>query len=419
MDGADALTGGQWHLAVALGIGLLLGLERERRKGVGPGREAAGIRTFALVALLGGLSVEFGGVVVLAVAGAFVGLAALVAYAVRDHEDPGLTTEVALMIAFLLGALTGRDAALAAGLAVLVTALLAARAPLHRMVRDSLSPQEIHDALVFAAAALVILPLVPDRAMGPYGVFNPFAIWRLVVLVMGISATGYIALRLLGPRIGLALAGFAGGFVSSAATIGAMGARAREDARLMRPAVAGAVLSTLATVVQLAVVIGATSPATLRELALPLAAAGVAAGAYGAVFALRALSGDSPDEITRGRAFDLRSAVLFAGTVAVALVAAAALSDRLGDAGLAVGVALAGLADVHAAAISAAALVAAGNIAPQDAVVPVLGAITANTLTKAVLAVVAGRRRYALQVWPGLALVLAAAWAGALIGGLP
>jgi len=411
-------SGSHWHLAVALGIGLMLGLERERHKGEGPEREAAGVRTFALAALLGGLSAEVGGVAVLAVAGSFIALAALIAYAQRRHDDPGLTTEVAMMTAFLLGALTGSDAALAAGLAVVVTAVLAAREPLHRFVNESLSPREMHDGLVFAAAALVILPLVPDREMGPYGVFNPFAIWRLVVLVMAISAAGYIGLRLLGPRLGLALAGFAGGFVSSAATIGAMGARALAEPRLMRPAVAGAVLSSVATVIQLAIVVGATSPAALRELALPLILAGAAAAAYAAVVSLRALRGEAPASVERGRAFDLKTAGVFAATGAVVLVVSAALSDRLGTAGLVLGAGVAGFADAHAAAISVAALVVAGKIPPGEAVVPILAALSANTVTKAALAVVAGRWRYALQVWPGLLLVLAGAWAGALIAGL-
>lgn len=373
------------------------------------------MRTFALVALLGGICTEFSSVVPLAIAGSFIALAVVVSYAVRRHEDPGLTTEVALVTAFLLGALTGTDPVLAGALAVVVAVLLAAREPLHRFVLGSLSPQEIHDGLVLAAAALVVLPLVPDREMGPYGVINPFAIWRLVVLVMAISAAGYIGQRLLGPRLGLALAGFAGGFVSSAATVGAMGARALEEPRLMRPAVAGAVLSSVATVIQLAIVVGATSPEALRELALPLILAGVAAAAYGAVFSLRALRGETPDTIDRGRAFDLKTAVVFALTVTAVLLASAALSDWLGTAGLLLGIALAGFADVHAAAISAAALAASGTISPDEAALPVLAALTANTVTKAVLAVIAGHWRYALQVWPGLLLVLAGAWIGALV----
>lgn len=373
------------------------------------------MRTFALVALLGGICAEFSSVVPLAIAGTFIALAVVVSYAVRRHEDPGLTTEVALVTAFLLGALTGTDPVLAGALAVVVAVLLAARAPLHRFVLRSLSPQEIHDGLVFAAAALVVLPLVPNRELGPYGVINPFAIWRLVVLVMAISAAGYIGQRLLGPRLGLALAGFAGGFVSSAATVGAMGTRALQDPRLMRPAVAGAVLSSVATVIQLAIVVGATSPEALRELALPLILAGLAAASYGAIFSLRALRGETPDTIDRGRAFDLKTAVLFAVTVTAVLLVSAALSDWLGTAGLVLGIALAGFADVHAAAISAAALAASGTISPDEAAIPVLAALTANTVTKAVLAVIAGRWRYAVQVWPGLLLVLAGGWLGALI----
>ena len=290
----------QWHLFVALGIGLLVGLERERRKGAGPEREAAGVRTFALVGLLGGLAAELGGGVVLAVCGAFVAGAAIVAYATRRNEDPGLTTQVALMTTFLLGALTWRNPALAAGLAVVVTALLAARGPLHRFVRDSLSPRELHDGLVFAAAALVVLPLVPDHEVGPYGVLNPFVIWRLVVIVMAISAGGYVAMRLFGSRLGLAVAGFAGGFVSSTITVAAMGARARDAPLVLRTAVAGATLAGLASLIELGIVVEATYPAALRHVVVPLVLAGAAAAAYAAVFSVRALRVDRPGRVDGG-----------------------------------------------------------------------------------------------------------------------
>jgi len=409
------VTANQWHLLVALGIGLLIGLERERRKGEGRNREAAGVRTFALVALLGGLSAEFGGVAVLAVCATFIGTAGLVAYAVHRDEDPGLTTQVALMTTFLLGALTESDPVLAAGLAVVVTALLVARAPLHRFVRESLSEQEVHDGLVFAAAALVVLPLVPNDELGPYGVFNPFVIWRLVVIVIAISAIGYIGLRLLGARLGLAIAGFAGGFVSSTVAVGVLGVQARHDPRLMRGAVAGAMLAGLASLIELAIVIGATDPATLRQLAVPLILAGLAAAVYGGIFAARALRGEAPPSIERGHAFDLRVAVAFAFTVTLVIFASAALRASLGTPGLVLGVGVAGLADIQAGAISVAGLVAAGKIAPDHAVIPILAALSASTLTKSVLAVVAGGRAYALRVVPGLLLVLAAAWAGAAI----
>lgn len=401
------------RLAVALGIGLLLGAERERRKGEGPARGAAGIRTFALVALAGGIAMAVGGGLVLAVALGFVALAVLAAYVLGDRTDPGLTTEVAVVVAFLLGALAQQEPQLAAGIAVVVTILLAAREQLHRLVSRALTEQEVHDALLFAGAALVILPLAPNERIGPYGVFNPFAIWRLVVIVMAIGGAGYAAVRLLGARVGLPLSGLAAGFVSSSATIAAMGARARETPALRTPAVAAAVLSTVATVVQMVIIVGATDGRTLAQLWPAMALAGVAAVGYGAVFALRALRDAAADaHQPGGRAFDLKTAVLFAATVTAVLFVSAVLGDWLGNRGVLLSAAVAGFADTHAAAIAVAGLAAGGRIEPADAVVPILAAFTTNSVTKMVLAAASGGRRFALEVWPGVIATAALAWAG-------
>ena len=404
------------RLAVSLGIGLLIGAERERRKGSGPGRAPAGIRTFALVGLAGGISLAFGGEVVLAASALVVGALAVVAYRRSRAADPGLTTEVALLTTFLLGALAAREPALAAALAVAVAILLASRTKLHRFVRTVLTEQELHDALLFAAAALVVLPLTPDRLVGPLGVLNLRTLWKLAVLVMGISSLGYIAQRLLGSRLGLPLAGLASGFVSSAATIAALGRRAASDPRLRRPAVAGAVLSTVSTILQMAAVLFATSPPTLRAMKLPLLFSGVAAGVYGLLFALRLKRGPAADDVSSGRAFDLRVSVLFAATVSAVLLLSAAVYSWVGSRGLVAAVALAGFADAHAAGISAASLVAAGKFSAPDAVLPILAGLTTNTLTKAVAAAAAGGRRFALETIPGLLLVILAAWTGALVG---
>lgn len=401
------------RLAVALGIGLLLGAERERRKGEGPARGAAGIRTFALVALAGGIAMAVGGGLVLAVALGFVALAVLAAYILGDRTDPGLTTEVAVVVAFLLGALAQQEPQLAAGIAVVVTILLAAREQLHRLVSRALTEQEVHDALLFAGAALVILPLAPNERIGPYGVFNPFAIWRLVVIVMAIGGAGYAAVRLLGARVGLPLSGLAAGFVSSSATIAAMGARARETPALRTPAVAAAVLSTVATVVQMVIIVGATDGRTLAQLWPAMALAGVAAVGYGAVFALRALRDAAADaHQPGGRAFDLKTAVLFAASVTAVLFVSAVLGDWLGNRGVLLSAAVAGFADTHAAAIAVAGLAAGGRIEPADAVVPILAAFTTNSVTKMVLAAASGGRRFALEVWPGVIATAALAWAG-------
>jgi ABC-type Fe3+/spermidine/putrescine transport system ATPase subunit len=162
-----------------------------------------------------------------------------------------------------------------------VTALLFAKARLHDFVRRAVSTNELNDALILAAATLVILPLVPDRQIGPYGALNLHAIWIVIVLVMSISAAGYVAVRLLGARFGLPLSGLMSGFISSTATIGAMGARAVKSPEALSAAVAGAVLSTVSTILLTAVVVGATSLAALQSLTMPLVFALGAAMAYG------------------------------------------------------------------------------------------------------------------------------------------
>lgn len=401
-----------WPLAVALGIGLLLGVDRERHRGEGLRRTPAGVRTFTLVALLGAVSALTGQGVVMAVVGGFVALAALAAYVRSTPEEPGLTTEVALVMAFLLGVLAVQDARLAAGLGVIVTALLSARSWLHTLVREQLTEQEFHDALVFAAAALVVLPLMPDRGMGPFQAFNPFVVWRLVVIVMTINGLGYLALRVTGPRFGLELAGLVSGFVSSVATIAAMGKRSTQDADLSRPAAAGAVLSNVATFIQMMLLIGSTSPATLAALVVPLAMGTVAAIVYGGVFVIRAAKGDAPHHAALGHAFDLRAALALAGLVSIVLFTSAALLAWLGRSGLLVAASLAGLADTRSAAMSVSSLVVAGKVSAGEAVLPILAALSTNTLTKLVVAFATGRREYGLQVGLGLVLVMAAVWGG-------
>jgi uncharacterized membrane protein (DUF4010 family) len=263
-------------LAVAPGIGLLIGTERERRKGTGPQRSAAGLRTFTLASLTGAVSCIAGGAPLLAFATAGIfGLAAL-AYWRRVTDDPGLTTEVALVSATLLGGFAITRPGLAAGIAVAIAILLNARMALHRFARSLLGEDEIRDALIFAAATLIVLPILPNQPMGPFGALNPYAIWIIVVLVMAIGALGHIAVRLAGARFGLPIAGFASGFISSAATIAAMGARAANALGLLWPAAAGAIFSTIATIIQMVVVLAATNTDALRAVVVPLAFAGAA-----------------------------------------------------------------------------------------------------------------------------------------------
>ena len=402
------------NLAAALGIGLLIGAERERRKGEGPSRSPAGIRTFTVTSLAGAVSFIVGGEVLLAVATAGVIILTAAAYWRGHEDDPGLTTEIALILTTLLGGLSVQQAALAAGLAVTVTVVLAARSRLHRFVHSVITDDELNDALIFAGATLVVLPLIPDRPMGPFGAINPHSIWVLVILVMAISAAGYIAVRLLGARFGLPISGLASGFISSTATIGAMGVRAAKTTDVLAAAVAGAVLSTIATIVQLALVLAVTSVTTLRTLSIPMICAGLAAAVYGAIFTVRALQQKTEIDAQSGRAFNLLTALIFALTLSSILVASAALREWFGETGIIVAAALAGFADTHSAAISVASLVTSGKMNAADAVFPILAGLSTNTLSKMFLASTSGGRSFALRVIPGLIVVALAAWAGAL-----
>lgn len=402
--------------AVALGVGLLIGIDRERKKGEGPNRGAAGLRTFALASLAGATGAAAGGDLLLAsVVLGMVAFAGLSYWRARE-TDPGLTTETALVATALVGGFAIREPAFAAGIGVIIALLLNARDELHRFVRSMLSNEEIRDLLIFAGATLVVLPLLPDHPIGPYGALNLHTIWLVVILVMGVSALGYIAVRIVGPRFGLPLAGLASGFISSSATVGAMGARAAREPEMMMPAAAGAILSSVATVVQLGILVAAIDLAAFKAFLVPLLFSGGAAILYGGTFTLWALRQERGKvEQIQGSAFSLRTALIFAAILAGVLVLAAALQNWFGEAGVIFAAGAAGFADTHAPAISVASLVADGKLAPQAAVIPILAAFSTNTITKMVFAFTTGGSRFALYVVPGQILMLVAAWAAVLI----
>ena len=258
-----------------------------------------------------------------------------------------------------------------------------------------------------------MLPLVPDRGFGPHEALNPFTVWRLVVIVMAINGLGYVALRVLGPQRGLPFAGFIGRFVSSAATVGAMGSRARgradgADARGRRR---GPVDRRDDHPHRARPRRGQPADAVGRSLPA-LVPAGIAAVAYAGVTLAHAARAPVEGPLELGRAFDLRTPLVLALTVSAVRVAAEVLNEQLGSSGVVLAAAVAGFADAQSAAVSAASLVASGRLEADAAIVPILAGLTTNTITKAVLAAALGGRRYARRVVVGLVLVLAAAWAG-------
>lgn len=396
-------------LAAALGGGLLVGIERERRKGPGTHRAPAGVRTFTLASLtgagvgyLGSPLLEFAGgalVIVLAAIGRF-----------RERtRDPGITTEIALFATYLVGLIAMRQPVLAAGGAVLIAGLLASRRSLHRFSVELLTESEMRDGLSFAALALIVLPLLPSTSIATLGA-SPRQIFALVVTFMGLQAAGYIALRIAGPRLGLAISGLASGFVSSTGTIAALGTRTRGNPRLLGACVAGALFSCVATVVLLAIVVGTIHAPSLSSLASSLALALLAAlMAAGLAWWRQPIpSGAQP---ISGRPFNLLHASGFAAALVGATAGMGWVNAHFGHVGAGVAAALAGFFDAHASATSSLSLAATGALAPSGLRIAVLLAFSTNTLSKLIAAFAMGGMRYGARVGLGLLSIAAAAWA--------
>jgi len=355
----------------ALGVGLLIGLERERRKGV-RGSGAAGVRTHSLLALVGAMAALTGDAVVVAGA-AVVGALAIVSYLRTAPRDPGLTGEVAMLLSYLLGALAVRHAGFAAGVGVVVATLLALRNRLHRLSRDLLTEGEVRDLLLLAGAALVVWPLLPDRTVDPWGVLNPSSVWRFVVLVLAVGAAGHVALRVVGARRGLPVAGFLAGFASSTAATAGFGQQGRADPSLARPAASATLL--------VSGLVGLRGGATAQTA-----------------------PGEPPT-----RAFRLHHALGLGLVIVVVLLLSGWLTEVVGEGAALLTAALAALVDLQAAAVTVAHLTATGRISVASAGWGLVVLLAAGGLVKTVLAFVAGGRRFGLRVGVGLTASVAAA----------
>jgi uncharacterized membrane protein (DUF4010 family) len=392
---------------VALAIGLLLGLERERSHGHAR-KLPAGSRSFALLSLAGAVAAAFGQWTVVAV---FLGVGALVALAYyrTSQEDPGTTTATAALVAYLLGALTYSRPALAVALAVVVAGLLVSKRRIHRFARDIMTEVELEDAIKFLVVAFVILPLLPDRGLGPYGVLNPEKVWLLVVLLTGIGWVGYIGVRALGPERGLLITGIAGGFVSASATTASMGRLSRTTSNLRAP-LASALLASLATFAQLIIVIGVVDAEVLQRLWPPVVAGAIVLVAIAAMVYRGAgrlpPDNQSPDQDAGtkppSRPFALRPALILAAVLTAALLVGRWGADVLGSGGTVLAAFAAGLADAHAGAVAAASLAAKGDITVDTALVAIAAALGSNLIVKTVLAFTAGGRTFGLRFLAGM-----------------
>ncbi len=386
------------QLAIALGLGLLVGLQRERTNA-----RLAGFRTFPLITLLGAVCAHLAGTFGPWLVGiGLAGLAGLLIVgnlpAVRPKDpDPGLTSEVAMLVMFAVGGLLVlQQTALAIAIGGTVAVLLHLKPQMHRFA-SRIGERDFTAVMQFALISLVILPVLPNRFYGPYLVLNPFKIWLMVVLIVGISLGGYLIYKLLGPRAGTLAAGILGGLISSTATTASYARRSGPSAGGVALAAFVIVTASAILFVRILALIGATSPALLNVAFAPvatmLATVGLLATWFG--FSARRETSAMPEHENPA---ELKPAIIFAGLYALMLIATAAARDYLGEGGLYAVAVLSGLTDMDAITLSVSQMVNSGRVANDTGWRVILVAALSNLVFKGGMVVVMGERALARRV---------------------
>lgn len=418
------------NFLVALSIGALIGIEREKKKDVEPGH-TLGLRTNILLALVGAaagwLSREMETVWILVGALLAVSAAIIAGYITqnRKHEDAhGLTSEIAGIAVCLLGAMaTIGYPALAVALAVATSAILAFKQPLHGLV-GRMGSDDIFAGIKLLIASFIVLPLLPDAAVDPWGAINPYKLWLLVILISGLSLLGYVAIRAFGTTHGTAITGLMGGLVSSTATTLNFTRASREQAQTANGHAlsAGILLAWLVMFIRTTVLVGILNPVLLSVVSMPLALMGAATAAFGGWHYRAGLSrtagapgtaagGSNASEVPLRNPFSLGSAVQFGALFAIVLLAVTLAQENLPGVGVYIVSALAGSVDVDAITLSLAkdagamaSLAQAGNA--------ICIAALANTAVKCGMVAVsgAGAARRQVAVATGGIFLAGGAW---------
>ncbi|MBK7135006.1 MAG: MgtC/SapB family protein [Rhodocyclales bacterium] len=390
----------------SLAIGLLIGLERERRSSA-----KAGLRTFALVALLGTLSglltEKTGSGLILAAGLLSVGAMIIAAYINRpdDAGDSGTTSVVAILVCFCLGAAVWFGyGTLAVMLGIATTVLLYFKAELHGL-SSQLTSKDLISILQFAVLSFVILPILPDRNYGPYEALNPYQAWLMVVLVSGVSLAGYAALRLAGPQHGAPMMGLLGGLVSSTATTVVFSRHAHAHAALARTAMVVIMIASLMVLLRLTVMAAVVAPDVIEPLA-KVFAGGLVLGLAVTAFGWRRLEaqGELPMPEVRNPT-EIRTALGFGALYAVVLFCSAWLSDVAGAKGMYVVALASGLTDVDAITLSSLRLFSIDKLSAGQAVTAIALAVLSNLTFKAGLIVTLGGWKLARLTLPALLAV--------------
>lgn len=402
------------RFGASLGIGVLMGLVRERRPGT-----LAGLRTFSLIALLGtlaGLLSERAGADWLLPA-ALIVLGAMMIAADRNDEaqEPGTTSTVAVLLCFCLGAMAWFGPLLpAAALGLLSTALLHFK-PALRGFATRLTPADVSSILRFAAVSLLVLPILPDHGYGPYAALNPYRIWLMVVLISGLSLGGYLLLQIIGPGRGVVLIGVLGGLVSSTATSLTFSRQVREDPEQSRGARIVILIANLVVLLRLAALALAVSPAALPAL-LPMLGCGFVPGALVVIWALRAAPPTGKTALEIRNPGEMRAALSFAALYALVLVGVAWMEDRVGEGGVYLAAAVSGLTDLDAISLSAMEMFNAQRLDAAALLLSLLIAYGANLLFKLGLVYAVAGKELARGLLGGFATVALGLLAGWMLG---
>jgi len=393
-------------LATALALGLLVGLQREWVQS-----KLAGIRTFALVTLFGALSgllaISFGGWIL---AAALLALAALIVpgyLAERNSQEPdiGLTTEIAMFVMFAIGAVTVLgQRVMAVIIAGSVMVLLQSKKPLHAMVRR-IGEEDLREIARLVLAGLVILPVMPNRNMGYLGVLNPFSIWLMVVLIVGISLAAYLAGKFMGGSRGAAVAGVLGGLISSTATTASLARRSRVQGVSGISLAAIMLIASAIVFVRVMVEVVVAAPSHWKQLLPPLVAMMCWFGAVAfVVYRHSEKSGRHTAE--ESPPSELKGAVFFGLLYAVVLVLVAAAREHFGPSGLFVAAALSGLTDMDAITLTTSQLVKTGHLEASTGWRMILTGGLANMVFKGGLAAVLGDGAFIRPALLGLGAAL-------------
>ena len=398
------------RVGIALALGLLIGLQRERSES-----KTAGIRTCTLIAAFGtlcGLLATFYGGLMIAVGAATVAALLFVANLAKIHgekPEPGLTTEAAVLVTFAVGAyVVNGYVEVAVALGGVTAVLLHFKQPLHALV-NRMGEREVTAVMQLVLIAMVILPVLPDRTFGPFDVLNPREIWMMVSLIVGISVAGYIAYKWLGDRMGTVVGGVLGGLISSTATTVSYARRTKDSSHGASLAAVVIMIASTISVARVITEVVVVASNIVRSVVPPLAIFFCWMALISAAMYFVARRGDTklpePDSPA-----ELKPALIFGALYALILLAVAATKHYFGNAGLYVVAVISGLTDVDAITLSTARLVSADRLGTTIGWKIMLIATLANVAFKGGVVAMLGSRR--------LMVIVGILFGAALAGGI-